>query len=291
MKVCVIGAGPSGLYVSKFLASYVDKISIFEKSKAIGGHYKYSQNPKMKSFLRILENRNVNLITNYKINKKTFPKIEKDHDVFILATGGKEKYFKNKITINGLDILKNRIDLKSLGNNVCILGMGNVSLDIIRKIYKFVSKIDVFSRSNIMDSKFTINEMRDLINQNVFKIKIKEDKSHANIQNNRRYEMFKDLKDNNSNKILNLFFNANIKDIIKAEDKIKVCFDNEKKINYDSVITSFGFVPKKIKLLTKKPIFKIGWCVEARGNISNALIDAKKLAEKIIKKFNLRKNS
>lgn len=285
MKVCIIGAGPSGLFLAKYLSPHVESVSIFEKDKSIGGMYKYSQRPKFNVFKNILNIKNVNLINNYEITNKKFKEIEPRFDIFVLATGGVPNYNPKSGFINAIDVITNKIPLNKLGSDICIIGMGNVSIDLVKLVLNKVRKIDVCSRKDLFKSRFGNLEMRDLIDTENIKINIINNDMTSNDKLNnhdrRRYDML-NKSPNSSSKVVNLRFNTEIEDVKKVNGKYILKYNSGDEVAYDSVISSFGFKPNKINLETNKPIYKIGWCKKAKGNINDALFAAKQLAKKIL---------
>ncbi|KAK6090831.1 hypothetical protein P3W45_000076 [Vairimorpha bombi] len=285
MKVCIIGAGPSGLFLAKYLSPHVESVSIFEKDKSIGGMYKYSQHPKFGVFKNILNMKNVHLIKNFEINTENFGEVENQFDKFVLATGGVPNHNPESGFINAIDVITKKISLDNLRSDICIIGMGNVSIDLVKLLLNKARRIDVCSRKSLFDSKFGNAEMRDLIDTEDLKINLINSDLilNGNLSNHdrRRYEMF-NKSQNSSSKVVNLRFNTEIKDVKKINGKYILKFNSGDEIAYDSVISSFGFKPNKINLETRKPVYRIGWCEKSKGNINDALFAAKQLASKIL---------
>ncbi|EOB13701.1 Glutamate synthase NADPH small chain [Nosema bombycis CQ1] len=179
MRVGIIGGGPAGLYLAKYLSKYNHLVTIFEKESGIGGMYKYAQLPpnKLDSFKKIISSKNVKLVDNCEINRENFAKIENDFDAFVLATGGKpvRHNFRSKNILYAIDVIK---EPKNIGKNVLILGMGNVSMDLIRLLFRErnfgVKSIDVVTRSSVDNSKFTNSELRDVVALEDIKITVIE---------------------------------------------------------------------------------------------------------------------
>lgn len=248
--------------------------------------YRYSQNPKLNIFNKISKLKNIKLINNFEMNQEKFKKIERNFDKFVLANGGVLNYNSTFGFINSLDVIKQKVYSKDLGPKICIIGMGNVSIDLVKILLKENRSIDVCSRKNLFESKFGNAEMRDLINNNediqinLINVGTISEK-YKNDFERRRYEMFRNTA-KPSLKKLNLRFNTEIEEFIKKGGKYLLKFNTGEEIAYDSVISSLGFLPNELELKTKKPIYKLGWCDVPRGNINDALYSAKKLASKIL---------
>lgn len=285
MKVCIIGAGPSGLFLAKYLSPNVESVSIFEKDKSIGGLYRYSQNPKFNVFKKILNMKNVQLIKNFEMTQEKFKEIENKFDKFVLATGGVPNHNPKSGFISAIDVITNKISIDSLGTDVCIIGMGNVSIDLVKIILNKIRNIDICSRKNLFESKFGNAEMRDLIDTRDLKINLinNDMELHKNLSDHhrRRYDLF-NKSQNSSSKVVNLRFNTEIKDFKKVNGKFILKYNSGEEVSYDSVISSFGFKPNTIKFETEKPVYRLGWCENAKGNIKDALFAAKQLASRIL---------
>ncbi|KAF9764568.1 Cindoxin reductase [Nosema granulosis] len=313
MRVCIIGAGPSGLYTAKFLAQNNHQVTIFEKSNTIGGLYKYAQIPKkLDVFKKILLSDKIKVISNVEINEKNFKEIEADFDAFVLASGGLPIYHKNKDLLEATNVIERIMagdtSLK-LGQNVLIIGMGNVALDLVKLLFgsfelglseeikntlKQVRNVDVLSRSTILNGKFTNSVMRDVLGMKDVSIKLINSEhnslSATNPSEIRRLRMFnkleEELENQTGSRSLSLVFSRQIQDIKRKGSLFTVNFCNGLTKAYDTVISSFGFVSNAIKLDTNKPVFKIGWCTTPRGNVSEAYNQAKLLSIELDQKLN-----
>lgn len=282
MKVAIIGGGPSGLFLAKYLSKHANSITIYEKSGTFGGMYNYSYNPKLNIFKNILNTKNIDFKPNFEITESNFKTIEPYYDKFVLAIGGVPNFNENSSYINALDIIKNKVSINSLGKKVCIIGMGNVALDVCRKIITKVNEIDIISRGGLYISKFGNNVMREILNLANFK-------GHnislpSNLKENRRYNLLNNnnIKIDKTKNNINLFFDTSIKKVTKINGKYVVEFNNGCEHKYDSIITSFGFKANQLKINTDKPVYKIGWCDIPFGNISDAVQSAKKMVYKIL---------
>lgn len=204
-KACVIGAGPSGLYVSKLLADSGAKVTVFEKSFDILGNYKYAKENVQSSVGKILYDPRIkfNLCSNESNIGDIF-------DFYVCATGGisKELDIKGKEhTIQAMDLIKNhfsnkittdrensapknvdsssinRRNVMNLGEKVCIIGMGNVAMDLIDYIFEESSatkELTVFSRSELKDAAFDNHKLRGIVESDNWNIRMNDLKLDQN---------------------------------------------------------------------------------------------------------------
>src|SRR5690606_9402528 len=88
-----------------------------------------------------------------KLNKEHKDINDKECDFYVLATGGKPRLLDIKGGYNSqiaAEIIKNLKEKKSvnLGNKICIIGLGNVTLDLVWWLRNKRNKITVFCRSS-----------------------------------------------------------------------------------------------------------------------------------------------
>ena len=167
MRFLIIGAGPSGLYLSKLLLKRFKniKIDLLEKNLFAGGLLRYGvapDHPEVKSALKnfdeIFKNEKFNFFGNVNLNNDYIKKINDSnyYTKIIFASGAKEKSF----FLKGEDLFKNKIlpsnIMVNFYNNyyekkkdfeiykesfkkskkLIIIGNGNVSMDIARLLTK-----------------------------------------------------------------------------------------------------------------------------------------------------------
>lgn len=290
MKACVVGAGPSGLYAAKYLLEKGVTVNIFEKDNDILGNYKYAIT-KINPFTDMLKNSNLNVYLKTDASQID----DKNCDFYIMATGGipRSLDIKNSnLCISAMDIIKNyhKNQLNYVGDKICIIGMGNVSLDLAKYLWNKCKELTILSRSNIENASFDNHVMREILDSNKWNPItnatvndfIKKDQKYK--RRRTLFEKFIDKGKNiyeivkgNGNRTLNLLFGVNLKNIDKDGNKIKLDFSiNDQNISelYDAVVSSIGFVPAQPEIKTNKPIYKIGWCNKAIGNINDSRIEA-----------------
>ncbi|OQS55040.1 fdxr [Ecytonucleospora hepatopenaei] len=285
-EIAIIGGGPSGLFLAKFLPDFY-KINIYEKENNILGHYKYSLNQNKNIFLKILEKPNITLFRGVKVDNLSALKEE----TVVLCTGGKPKE-EIKNTTSVFDQIKQWFSGKKLSvpRNICIIGMGNVTMDFLNLIQKDVDSVTVTSRSSLLDAKFTNDKIREL--SNVYNINCFNNDNLLEKPINRasksRKRMFESFVKNEKNPSLNLWFNTQATPL----DKEKIRLINNKKstiLDVDKIYSSIGFIPNlNVNLDPFKKTYMLGWCEDAKGDITDSLTKAKNLATKISNDFKIK---
>lgn len=281
--VAVIGSGPTGLFVAKYLSDTF-KINLYEKDKRILGHYNYSLDKKDRNFTKILENDNIKL----HLNKEIRSIEDLNEEIVVLCTGGisNDLYKDTKSAYKQIqkffDSGKKTTDVKE---NICIIGMGNVTMDFLKIFNNKIKDASVLSRNNIYQSKFDndkIRELEKLYNINILPttfdtttIETRKDKT--------RKAIFDNLPEHKKTKpTLNLLFNT---ETVEAGKKKIIFKQNDVlyKKAFDEVYISIGFISNNSVSGTSsnKNIYKLGWCNEPTGDISMQQINARSLAERI----------
>lgn len=288
MKACIIGAGPAGLYTAKYLQGKGISSTIYEKSSDILGNYKYTRiqnNP----FESILDNKDIKI----ELNKDHTCVKDSNCDFYVLATGGIPKIVdikNNNLLIKAIDLIKQHYNggIKNVGNKIAIIGMGNVAFDLLEYLYPKCRDITLFSKGNLENASFDNHVAREVLSPHKYNLTVnsdlKTDSKERKIAN--RIKIIKDgIKSNDQTKPnLKMIFNSSIKNISKEDSKIKLNYKCGNEIFsdvYDTVISSIGFIPNKVMLNTKKPVFSVGWCNNAYGNINDARESAEKCVEEI----------
>jgi ferredoxin--NADP+ reductase len=159
--VAVIGAGPAGLYAAQYLARQGVRVMVFNRDIKPGGLAEYGIFPdklKMREglkaqFSRILAMPNIQYCGNVAIGK--FGDLQLDQlrqaglQAFMVTTGAQENYWlglpgedlKGVYQANDLVFHYNRLPEKAkltfnLGENIAVIGAGNVMLDILHYLKK-----------------------------------------------------------------------------------------------------------------------------------------------------------
>ncbi|KAK1350426.1 putative pyrimidine nucleotide-disulfide oxidoreductase [Hamiltosporidium tvaerminnensis] len=377
MRVCIIGGGPSGLFLAKELLKNNMHVHIYEKENKIGGLYTSSFLPEYKKtntfFSEILNSKNIKIFDSHEIKRSDLFYLQNYYHAIVFATGSDKS---KQLSIKGSKYCMKSSDITKwyngfyknieIGNKICIIGMGDVSFDIVRYLLDSknmfgtpeskiqadkVKSVTVIGRSTPFKSSFNnyslsrIYDIQDLkiktniksLNKNFYsKNMLKnaeidhkksnestinyfddynnkdmntfENPSHpsnnANIDkyfNNEEYELsvkkhmrrkklLNTVKDIGS-KILNLNFGCKPIKIEKKEDKYILKYNCNNRIykkQYDTVISSIGNIKKNISdIKLKIPIFRIGWCVNPNGNLSQMKESAEIISKDILKELNL----
>jgi len=159
-KIAVIGGGPGGLSAAWQLALNGHAVDLYEAGKKIGGKIEMciprERLPKEvldKEISRFAE-MGVKVYANHPVDKKKFDKIYKDHDVVVVAVGAHKPrvipFDGHEDVIAGIDFLKDinaGSPMKLKGQNVVVIGAGNVGMDIACEAWglgaKSVTAVDI----------------------------------------------------------------------------------------------------------------------------------------------------
>jgi len=166
-RVCIIGAGPSGLSCGYFLSYKGYEVDIFEASAATGGWLRYGipeyRLPKhiLDSEIAIMCEGGMRIHTNTRLGVDVhLSKLSQEYDAVYLAIGaqlavGMELPGSNLPGVYlGVDFLKDIACGKQieLGKRVAIIGGGNTAIDCARTALRFGCEVTIIYRR-------TINEM------------------------------------------------------------------------------------------------------------------------------------
>lgn len=315
LRACVVGAGPAGLYASKFLAENGMEVRLFEKDERILGKYRYSRDGRNGSFEEVISNPMVQL----NLNVHSSQIQDKDCDFYVCATGGTERELSVKgkeLPIKAMDIIRRYYDQSGsksnwatgIGDKVCIIGMGNVTMDLVNYMQGKCNEVTVLSRSNLSNAAFDNHRMREIVESGQWNLKVVDEfppiKDRKTL---RRYAMLLPFCRHTvlhavRHRIwtalsaffyrtrlptLSLVFGADVESIEKVGSSggVRVRYGvggSLKEQVFDSVISSIGFVPNVPDIKTEKPIYYLGWCATPRGSITDSKRDAELAVEKIL---------
>lgn len=174
-RIAIIGSGPAGISLALILAKKGYKVTIFEKRSHIGGVLRYGI-PKFRLPEGVLDDiENILLDLNVKIRYNalvgpviTIDKLFEDgYDAIFIGTG---VWNPKPLNIKGetfghvhyaIDYLKSPNSYR-LGDNVIIIGAGNVSMDAARTAkYHGVKNVTVVYRKDFEDMTATKAEIND----------------------------------------------------------------------------------------------------------------------------------
>lgn len=302
-RIAIIGSGPAGISLALILAKKGYKITIFEKKSHIGGVLRYGI-PKFRLPLDILDDiENILLDLNVKIRYNalvgpviTIDKLFEDgYDAVFIGTG---VWNPKPLNIKGetfghvhyaIDYLKSPNSYK-LGDNVIIIGAGNVAMDAARTAKYYGSKnVTVVYRKDFEDMTATKVEIDDAKEEGV------------------NFELFKSPVEITDDGVIFI-------DTKKLDDERKTMVNiegSEKLIKADSVIIAISQSPKnnivsnttnldtnKYGLIitddeghtTKEGVFASGDVVTGAKTVVEAVANAKKVANSIQEYLKLKKS-
>lgn len=202
--VAVIGAGPAGLYASQYLARKGVRVALFNRDIKPGGLAEYGIFPdkhKMREglrnqFTRILEMPKVRYFGNVTIGKSGDLSLdqlrEAGFQAFMVTTGAQENYWLGLpgedlggvYQANDLVFHYNRHPQKAdqifdLGEDIAIIGVGNVMLDILHYLKKegFARRVTAFGRRGPTEVRFdrqTLTPVAECLNLAQIKAAVEE---------------------------------------------------------------------------------------------------------------------
>lgn len=293
-RIAIIGSGPAGISLALILAKKGYKITIFEKRSHIGGVLRYGI-PKFRLPVGILEDiENLLLDLNVKIRYNslvgpviTIDKLFEDgYDAVFIGTG---VWNPKPLNIKGetfghvhyaIDYLKSP-DSYRLGENVVVIGAGNVAMDAARTAKYYGAKnVTVVYRKDFEDMSATKAEINDAKEEGV------------------NFELFKAPVEITDEGVIFI-------DTKKLDDERKTMVNiegSEKLIKADSIIIAISQSPKnnivsntknldtnKYGLLitddkghtTKEGVFASGDVVTGAKTVVEAVANAKNVANSI----------
>ncbi|MCB2209412.1 FAD-dependent oxidoreductase [bacterium] len=179
--VAVIGAGPAGLYTAQFLARKGVQVALFNQDIKPGGLAEYGIFPDkhklrqglLKQFDRILAMPEIRYLGNLKIGQHGDLKLDQlrqaGFQAFVVTTGAQHNnwlglpgedlagvYQANDIVFH-YNLLPRHADWSpKIGENVGVIGMGNVMLDIVHylKLETQTETVTAFARRGPTEVKF-----------------------------------------------------------------------------------------------------------------------------------------
>jgi len=154
LKVTIIGAGPSGLSCAYFLALSGFEVDVYEAKEQSGGMLSSAipsfrlTNQAIIDDIKKIENLNINIYKNIKIDKSGFEKLKKENDFIFIAAGAQKAKTLSIEGINSEGIfnpLKFLHEIKmfndpKIGKETIILGGGNTAVDVARTASRILGK-------------------------------------------------------------------------------------------------------------------------------------------------------
>ncbi|KAG0441499.1 NADPH:adrenodoxin oxidoreductase, mitochondrial [Dictyocoela muelleri] len=289
MKVCIVGAGPAGVYLGKFLAQRNCLVHIFEKESEPFGLKRTSFSPEIKRNRELKPNENLKIFYNSEKNIENLKST--NYDFYVLATGGVERKLNipgGNLAIPSSEIVKN---YKPLKGDICIIGMGNVAMDIIRNL-KGYNSITAITKRYIFNSTFSNSELAKVAKLGIKIYFSMIDKIFSYFRKflPRKYRRRYELIDNDVPTNIKLHFNTIPLSIEKNNDKLKLKTNRFEK-DFDHIISAIGYEKPDLSQYNgfKKPLLSVGWAKLGRGNLSDVYFDSINTGNYILKYLNSKK--
>lgn len=339
MKICIVGAGPSSFYLTKYLNRYAPQteIHIFEKALSPLPLLHLFQT---KTNLLFDENVKCKMFCGVKVSRDMLPSLDKFYDGIVIATGGKKRRLDGigKYTVYAEDVLRLGSDYKMNNANnthsdmngnmnninsnntrstrllqrilqtkctdtsahpfsclkrVAIIGAGNVSLDTAHLLLSHgVRKVFVLGRGMFSAAAFDTFNLRETIRNRHLLLK------GCELGSDRKSNVVKQrLHDQQNGKTVGSTIVMMCNTLVRSiKDKMSTfCADitigsvPHKLRNLDMIISSVGYVNKDLsKYVSSKPLYSLGWCKHAKGDLSTIKYDADKLGNKLIRDMQLK---
>lgn len=174
--VAIIGAGPGGLSAAYYLSLLGYEITIYEANEHAGGMLRYGvpeyrlPYDQIDKDVEYIKSLGVEIEYNTPIGEKlTVKQLLEEFDAVLIATGLPEAYKlsiegeENEGVVTGLKILDdvtNGLD-PQIGNDVVVIGGGNVAMDSARTARRFGANVTILYRRRIVDMPADEEEIRE----------------------------------------------------------------------------------------------------------------------------------
>lgn len=302
-SVGIIGAGPSGLTCSYYLARLGYDVDVYESQPVAGGMLAFAipeyrlPKEKLQKEIKYIEQVGVNIHLNKEIGTdESFYSLREKHDAVYIATGTQ---FSNKANIpgeelkdvyHGLDFLRdvNLDRYVKIGKKVAVIGGGNTAIDAARVALRLgAEKVIILYRRLMEDMPADSREIKDALEEG---IEIVELVSPVKFTGDKRVEQIDCVKikleefDKSGRRrpkpIKGSEFTMDIDMVIPAISQ----YSDLPFINKDEVeVTRWGtFVTERDTLMTKiKGVFAGGDVVRGSDTVITAIADGKNAAKAI----------
>lgn len=295
-KIAIVGSGPAGISIAFILAIKGYDITMFESHDKIGGVLRYGI-PEFrlpKEILDRLKNKLVELGVKIRPNTLIGPVITIDdlfRDKYNAVFIGTGVWKPKKLNIPGeslghvhyaIDYLKNP-EVYELGNRVCVIGAGNVAMDVARTaVRKGVKEVFVMYRKGRENVSATNHEIESALEEGVkfefYKTPV------AIVDEGVKYLKTQKIADEDKN--IKLVTINNNEEIFKA-DSIIIAVSQGPKSNIVSKTkdiktnTAGLVVTDECGRTTKEGVFASGDVVTGANTVVEAVKHSKKVAEAI----------
>jgi len=155
-KIAIIGGGPSGLTAAYYLSLMGHEVTVFDKRKYLGGMLRYGIPSYRLPNERLQEEIDIILSLGVKVNMETdiasardIKKLRRDYDAMYIAVGAHSfarmriEGEDNRGVLSAVEMLRAIGDgiMPSLdGKTVCVVGGGNVAMDVARTAKRLGAK-------------------------------------------------------------------------------------------------------------------------------------------------------
>lgn len=155
-KIAIVGAGPAGITATLEFSKYGYQVTIYEKNDQFGGMLRYGipdfrlEKKYLGDLQRIAEELGVTFLFQKELGKDVFLEdLQKDYDGILLTLGA---WVSRELHIEGeelptvhyaLEFLKEK---EPLGENVIVVGGGNVAMDVARTIHLLGKEVSIYYR-------------------------------------------------------------------------------------------------------------------------------------------------
>ncbi|MFH1322082.1 MAG: FAD-dependent oxidoreductase [Bacteroidota bacterium] len=299
IKTAIIGAGPSGLSCAYFLALAGFEVNVYETKSFPGGMISDAipafrlTNEAIQKDIKRIENLGIKIHYNSKVDKMLFEELHANNQYVYIATGAQSAM---KLNIEGedaknvLDALKFLSDLRNnqsveLGNDIVIIGGGNVAIDsartAIRLNVKKVTMVCLEQRHEMPAYAWEIEEaekegIRIMNGWGIVKIVPSQGENNLS-----KVELKKCISVFNENGDFSPEYDESVTDTVSGHSVI-VCIGQQPVLDFiekDLMETDKETYQTKIK-----NVYLGGDALRGASSIIDAVADGRKVAQNIIKK-------
>lgn len=255
-NVAIIGAGIGGMEAARVLTLRGHKVKIYEKSDRFGGVFNEASNESYKGKLKellawyILTMKDMHIDVEF--NREITDLKDIDADAYVIATGSKARKLKIKGIEDSLEAIE-YLQGKEVGDNVLVVGGGLTGSEIAYELHLKGKHPSIIEMKN------------DIIAQKGVCL--------ANSSYLRDYFKLHEVPIYLNSKLVAIDKENKLATIQSVQD------DNTKKLTYDSIIISAGYI--ETPLVPKgKNVYLVGDCLKV-GNLRDVIWRAYDVAMKI----------
>jgi len=182
IKVAVIGAGPSGLSCSYYLALAGFTVEVFEQKSKVGGMVQYAipgfrlTNEAIEKDFKRVTDLGVQIHFSSKVDKNKFQSLKENNEYIFIGAGAQLSApfqldgIESAGVLDSLDFLFNtkKSENTGIGKNVVIIGGGNTAMDAARTAYRLVGKegkVSIVYRRSIQEMPADQGEIKAVLEE------------------------------------------------------------------------------------------------------------------------------